>query len=154
MMAALDFAGRLRRDGRGTSTVEFALLTPALLFRFLAMLDIGMAAGEQMAMDRALKVASHAAMSDPGESRVMDVLRKSAAKPGAAPDEIPPMSVAVSRYCGCPIPDGDLERTSCDVMCNETTPATALYEIRASKRFDGVLIPAVPLRSTTTVHVR
>lgn len=158
----------LRRDEGGASATEFALLAPILVFSFLAMVDIGRAVFEKIAIDQSLRAGFEAAMSDPGEATVNDIVADAAGEmfkvkssrgtggqgenSGYQSGSTDTLSISVRRYCACP---KDLETSiSCSTRCTATTFPYAFYAMDAWKHFDGVLLPRFGLSGEIKVQVR
>ena len=160
-MSLSRFLGFPRHDG-GNAAIEFALLAPLLVFACLAVVDLGFAINQRMAADHVLRVGAEAAMSDPGEATVQQVLQQTAGAnfPTVSADPMP-TSISTSsdtlylrarRFCSCP------ESRSTEVACTATCAAgktpLAFYRLTAAKRYSGMLLPSTQINSALQVEAR
>ncbi len=154
--------GRITAFGRaqgGVAAVEFALFAPMLVFALLMMFDIGMAAQERMAIGQALRAGAQAAMFDPGEEDVENVIKYTAATSFALTQGEanstgrPLLTPSVTRYCGCP--DATETPVDCSLPCAATsTLPYAYYRLSASMTHAGLFLPAFVLDPAMQVQVR
>ena len=157
----------LRRNEDGASATEFALLAPLLVFSFLAMVDVGRAVFEKIAIDQSLRAGFEAAMIDPGEAQVASIIADAAgemfkvtfpadtqtdADNGYETGTSNTLKVSVDRYCACPT--AVETALSCTTRCTATTFPYAFYAMDAEKHFEGVLLPRFDLSSELEVQVR
>ncbi len=139
----LNWSERLLRDCRGVSAVEFALLAPVLVGSLIAMVDIGLALGERMAMDRGIRAGASAAMAEITDTAVIRGVVEEAAR-GA--DTV---TVTVGEQCECAGSD-----TLCTNLCTGGAAPDLFIEISASKVYDGLLLDGYDLSSSTRVQMR
>ena len=147
---ALAVAGRvgaLVRGNDGVSAIEFALLAPVLIFAAAATLDLGLAAYERMTMDRLLRGGAQAAMADPGEAQVQDVIEASAEDDFAPGQEF---TLMVDRYCVCP----DDTLIVCTSTCSDGSAPDAFYRLEAVRTYEGLVLPAFELEAQAKVQIR
>lgn len=141
-------AARFRGDARGVSAVEFALFAPFLFVAGVAMLDVGAAVNDRMAMDRLLSAGAAAAMADPGADEVRNVIEASAPS-GFAPGA--EFTLAVDRFCACAAaPDTPV---GCGSTCSGDPPAV-YYEMAAERTYPAMMLPDIPLSTAAEVRVR
>ena len=134
---------RLRRDCRGVSAVEFALLAPVLVGSLIAMVDLGLATGERMAIDRGIRAGASAAMAEITDTAVIRGVVEEAAS-GA--DTV---TVTVAEQCECAGIG-----TLCSNVCTGGAAPDLFIEISASKVYDGLLLDGYDLSSSTRVQMR
>ena len=158
--ALRSFFGRGAGEG-GADATEFALFAPVICYALLATVDIGMALHERMAMQHVLRQGAQAAMVDPGEDPVRDVLDETADKNFVLASEgegdtyssgAAPISVAVDRFCACPA--ATRTEVDCSTSCAGTVPTFIYYAISASKDYDGIFLPRIDLGASLHVQVR
>lgn len=150
-------AKALATNEEGASAVEFALFAPVLAFALVAMADVGLALNERASMDHILRAGSQAAMADPGEVKVREVIETTLAEAGAPTG----LSVdLVKRYCACP-EDADvapLSAPDCSTLCTDSAPPFVFYQMDASKTYDAMSVPDIlpdfRLGSSAKVQVR
>ncbi|RWB51821.1 AAA family ATPase [Mesorhizobium sp.] len=156
-----DLLGRKTRElvasEAGVSAVEFALIAPVLVFALVAMADVGLALYERMTIDHVLRAGAQAAMSDPGEAKVLNVLQstlsQSATPSGVAFD-------MVKRYCACPEKADVSPDTAppCSTTCAASAPPYTFYRMAASKTYNAMslpdVLPSFRLSSSIQVQIR
>jgi Flp pilus assembly pilin Flp len=142
-MHAFRFLRRLTRDERGVSAVEFAIIGPVLIFGMLAMVDIGLALGERMDMDRSVRAGAQAAMSlNNLEEGIETIVLASAGSPEG-------LSVDVTTTCECVG-----VAVSCGLPCTSGDAPSVFIGISASKTQPALLLPDMALRANTRVQIR
>jgi pilus assembly protein CpaE len=152
---------RAARDERGNAAVEFAFVAPVLAFCCIAVVDLGFALNQRMAADHVLRIGADAAMSDPGQTTVQNVLEQTAAANFSKvagqrmPTDITSSSdtlyIQAERFCSCP--ESKLTKIDCSQTCGGKPPL-AFYQMSAAKQYSGILLPANVFRSTLQVEVR
>jgi pilus assembly protein CpaE len=148
----------LGNSNAGVSAVEFALVAPVLALALVAMADVGLALYERMTIDHVLRAGAQAAMSDPGEKPVLNVLQSTLSQ-SPTPSNL--TFDMVKRYCACP-EDADVEPASAPacgtVTCANSAPQYVYYRMAASKTYEAMSLPEVlpdfQLSSSVQVQVR
>lgn len=131
---------------KGTSAVEFALMSPVLVIGTFATVDAGMAVYEKMMVTQILRAGAQTAIAGKSEATVLSVLKDTAAAnftvAGAtpAPGEL---VLSVGSYCSCPGLLGT--PVSCSTLCASTTPPNEFYDLSATIQFTGVILPSFTL---------
>ncbi len=157
---------RLKHATSGAAAVEFALFAPALILGVLVAVDLGLAVHERMTIDHVLRSGAQAAMVDPGEEDVRDILQSTASKnfsnvadgggSGTSGTTISTgsdaLTLTVGRYCTCPESIGT--EVTCSTTCEGTVPTYIYYKLEAAKQFDGMIIPTIPIDTDIEVQVR
>ena len=146
-----------RRNQDGTSAVEFALIAPMLIFGLLSMVDLGLAVNERMTIGHILRAAAQTAMTDPGESTVLDFLNTTAETHFTlASNNFPPVSdpltVSVTRFCACP--ESPAAAVTCTTTCDADEPTYVFYRLSAEKTYDGIFMPQIDAEPSIQVQVR
>ena len=149
----------LRRDA-GTSAVEFSLFAPAIIFGVVTMGDVGLALHQRLSLDHVVRAGAHAAMADPGEDQVMNVLRATASEDftvdsgqeGDLSVVSDPVTLSVSRYCACP--DNRSVAVVCSDICSDTVPPFVFYHMSAAKAYNGLFMPSFALAREIDVQIR
>lgn len=134
---------RLRRDCQGVSAVEFALFAPILVGSFIAMVDLGLATGERMAIDRGIRAGASAAMAEITDTAVIRGVVEEAAS------GVDTVNVIVAEQCEC----GGID-TLCSNVCTGGAVPDLFIEISASKVYEGLLLDGYDLSSATRVQMR
>ena len=140
---------RLVGDQRGASAVEFALFAPFLFFAGVGMIDVGLAIGERMALDRMLRGGAQSAMNDPGADTVRAVIEAS------APEDLTPgtdFTLSVQRVCACPGASDVI--IACTTVCGGSIAPAAYYQMAAERTYPGILLPDIGLTTSSEVQVR
>lgn len=148
----------LRTSEDGVTAVEFAFVAPVLALALVAMADLGFALFERMTIDHVLRAGAQAAMSDPGEERVLQVLQSTLSQ-SATPSHL--SFNTVKRYCACP-EDADVDPAiapDCTtVTCANSAPSYVYYRMEASKPYQAMSLPEIlpdfQLSSSVQVQVR
>jgi pilus assembly protein CpaE len=153
--AALRKLHALARCEDGVSAVEFALIAPVFAAALVAMVDVGLALYERMSMDHILRSGGQAAMSDPGPSQVLKVMQSAIASGFVEGPETIKLDLP-KRFCACPdnTEVDPAQAPACSDPCPDSTVPYVYYRIRASKTYDGVFVPPIPLDSSLQVQVR
>ncbi|WMT92870.1 pilus assembly protein [Pelagibacterium sp. H642] len=121
----------LARGEGGASAVEFALVSPILVLCVLSMVDLGLALGEQMAMDQLLRSAAMTAMEGGSQTAIEATL--TALSEGQ--DFVPTVAPACSAPCS-------------------GSGASNGFLLSAEKKFDGFLIDIPELKSSLLVQIQ
>ncbi len=144
------------RCDRGVAAVEFALLAPILAFMLLAGVDMGLAVSERMALDHALRAGAQEAMNDPGEPRVLELMRKTAESnftldDGSSADSTP-LALSVTRFCACP--DNVGFAVACSTICPGSKPTFIYYRMSGEKSYSGWIMPVFGFAPAVQVQIR
>lgn len=148
---------RILRDNAGTAAVEFALGAPVVIFSFVMMSDIGFAINQKMVLDQALRAGASYAMQGESDPAVLKklVISSATGQYSATPtaDALAARpNVDVTKKCECP--DGSTPAT-CSTLClPEELPPSIYFVFAASKTYNAMMLPDIPLNSTITVQVR
>lgn len=144
------------RCDRGVAAVEFALLAPILAFMLLAGVDLGLAVSERMAVDHALRAGAQEAMNDPGEPRVLELMRKAAESNFALDDgsgtQSTPLALSVTRFCACP--DNVGFAVTCSTICPGSKPTFIYYRMAGEKSYRGWIMPVFGFAPSVQVQIR
>lgn len=141
--------GGILRSEAGVSAVEFALFAPLLFFAAVAMVDIGLAVRDRMAMDRLVRGGAQSAMQDPGADRVRTVIEASAEarfEPGTD------FTLSVERNCTCSASGSG--PAPCDSTCDDANADAVHYRIVASRSYPALILPDIGLEARAEVQVR
>lgn len=142
-MQRFRFLRRLAVDERGVSAVEFAIIGPVLIFGMIGMVDIGLALGERMGMDRSVRAGAQAAMSlNNHEDGIRNIVLASAGSQAG-------LAVTVATTCECAG-----AAAACGVPCGSGDAPSVFIGISASKTQPAMLLPDMSLRSNTRVQIR
>lgn len=145
------------RDEKGVSAVEFALLGPMLIFSLLAMVDLGMALTERLAIGHVLRAGAQGATEDAGIAKVDAVLRATAAANmtvatvGAVGDDTT-LELDVRRICSCATQPS--LAVACSTTCTGETPTQIFYVLSANKTYSGLFLPRLSQAKVVQVQVR
>lgn len=145
------------KDASGVSAVEFALFAPMLVFSLLAMVDLGFAISERMAIGHILRAGAQEATEHGGPADIDRVLRATAtgvmplATPGATGDATS-LALQVRLLCTCATAP-ELE-VVCTTTCPADQPTQIFYALSASKTYSGLLLPRIAQSRSLQVQVR
>jgi Flp pilus assembly protein TadG len=129
----------------GVAAVEMGLVAPFLLVGLLFMLDVGVAVGARMDLDRNVRAGVQAVMAhinDP--DAVKDVVL-------ASLNGAQGVSVTVTKTCKC-----GSTGTACTSWCSlqDQEPPSVFVNIFAVKPYSGLMLPAFDLKSEIHVQLR
>ena len=149
--------GRLRRDRRGSSAVEFAVGAPVLLIGLIIVTDVGLAVSDRMNLDQSVRAGAEFAMNNVEDEDTLEEMVKSAATGayGTARGDVDSTripTVDVTRSCECP--DAPGTAVTCTVLCAGDVPPSIYYDFLASKAYQGIFIPDFTMETAMTVQVR
>jgi pilus assembly protein CpaE len=161
MLDALRWFRRCARNEAGNAAIEFAFVAPVLAFACIAVVDLGLAINQRMAADHVLRIGADAAMADPGELVVQNLLEQTARANFSNVSALPlPTEITASsdalhlrakRFCSCP------ESRQTEILCTTTCagrPPLAFYRMTAAKRYSGILLPQREFKSALQVQAR
>lgn len=145
------------RCRQGVAASEFALIAPVLGFTLLASIDLGLAISERMAIDHVLRAGAQAAIADPGEGGVLEVMRSTAQTNFALADESSQdgelsLALSVSRYGAC-AEDVDFA-VEPSTICAGSNPTFIYYRLTAKKSYTGWLAPDIEFERAAHVQIR
>jgi len=127
----------------GNAAIEFGLAAPMFIVSLVLMLDVGLAVGDRMELDRNLRAGVQATMANMNDlDAVRDVILAAASEPDA-------LTVAVERTCTC----GGVA-VSCVSWCTADEPPSVFVNMSAMQDFAGVMLPAMTLEAETHVQLR
>lgn len=137
------FLRRMCRDQGGVSAVEFALVAPLLVFGLLAMVDVGMAIGERMELERNVRAGAQAAMSlNNNADAIRTIVLASASEPEG-------MTAAAAQRCLCL---GIIH--SCTTVCPDGLAPSVFFEISAARPVSGPIFGERDVVAATRVQIR
>lgn len=134
---------RFRRNDRGVSAVEFALVSPVFMFALLGVVDVGYLSYQRGDMESALRSGIQYFMNG-GEDLALakSVVESSwTTKPATT-------TIVAERYCMC-----GTQAHACSTLCEDATYPDAYNRITASALFEGILTDDTHAASQT-VRVR
>ncbi len=148
---------RLTRDQDGVSAIEFALLTPFLIFATMATADLGLALSERMTIGHILRAGAQTATSYSSIATVDRVLRTTASKnmqvaTGVSPGDDTQLSVKVDIRCTCATQPS--VSVVCSTTCAGSNPTQVFYVMSASKTYSGLILPQFSQSKTIQVQLR
>lgn len=154
-MSKLNFIKALlqfRKDNRGTSATEFAIMAPIFVVSMLAMVDFGMAFGTQMKLDQAVRTGAEFAIGGVNDKDTLKELVASAAS-GYGEQQATDVGktrpvVAVDSVCRCP---GSATVISCSATCSGLQPSR-FFTISAAETHYPIFIPAIHLNAELQVQ--
>jgi Flp pilus assembly protein TadG len=133
----------LCRDSSGVSAVEFALVAPMPVLGLLGRVDVGIATGARMELDRNVRAGAQAAMSlNNNAGAIESIVFASAA-------DAQGMQATVNQTCLCV----DLA-ASCTSVCPDGTAPSVFFEIAAARPVSGPLFGQRDVVAATRVQIR
>ena len=151
------------RDRGGAAVVEFAVYGPILIFGCMAMVDLGRATYEKMALAEVVRVGASSAMANAEPAAIEQHMKATAegefviAGDGSSDDTIntstAPLKLTARRYCACP-ESPTVELDECTSMCANSAPPSIFVRLDAAKPFNGLILPSFSLTSRNDVQVR
>lgn len=133
---------------RASSTVEFALIAPLLVFGVLSTADIGFEVSDRMTIDQALRNGAEAALKDPGATVLEGVLDASqSVTTGEGTIEWD-----VQRTCVCP--EAETVSVDCFTTCVADQPTAIYYHIEGSRDAVRIFLPNQLVSRSLSVQVR
>ena len=146
-------------DRSGTAGIEFAIMSPVLMFGFVIAADIGLAIHDRMNVEQALRAGAEFAMASVEDPETLEDMVLAAAngslgnQPGDVVSGQNELNVNVApRTCACP--DAPQTAVSCTTLCTDNIPPSIYYRFDAEKDYAGIFIKNVTLRSSISVQVR
>ena len=127
---------------KGNAAVEFGTCTPFLLVALVMMVDVGLALGARMEMDRNVRAGVQAAMSNITD---VDAIR-GIIETTKGLDEV---SVTVNQTCSC-----GGAAAACTSWCSADEPPSVFINISAVQPYSGLMLPSFTLNSETHVQLR
>lgn len=149
--------GRLAKDCRGTSAVEFALCTPFFIFGGIAVYDTAHALADKMSIGTLLRAGAQTAMTDAGPTAVEQAMRASTPANFQFPDKPrdgahDELTLAADRFCACP--DTPDTPAICTATCAGNAVPSVRYRLDASMTYTGIILPTFSLSDRLSVTVR
>lgn len=147
------------RARAGTAGTEFAIAAPVVLLAIIAMTDIGLAIGRQIALDQSVRAGAEFAMGGVDDtSRVEDIVFAAATGYGkdTVQDDGPDAgekgpTVDVTEVCRCP---GSAVEVSCSAKTCSGDDPSRFFSISASQAYDPLFIHKLNLSSSVQVQVQ
>lgn len=150
------------RDRGGVAAVEFAIGAPMMILGMVVMTDLGLAIHQRMNLDQAVRAGAEFAMRDISNEDQLEKLMKGAATGYYSDNDadwdaqnITPPTVSAEKWCECP--DNPGVAIACDdPICTNNTgfPPSVYYQLTASKTYEGIILPNIPLGTEIRVQVR
>jgi pilus assembly protein CpaE len=127
----------------GVSAIELAMIMPILAMGLLVMVDLGMAAGVRMQMDRHVRAGAQAAMSlNNSTSSIAEIVTVSSA-------EAADLGVSVNLVCSCAGTPAD-----CSAPCGSGDAPSVFVDLVATRDYSGVVLSNLQLRAENRVQIR
>ena len=134
---------RLMRCEAGVAASEFAIFAPMVIIGMLMMVDVGLAVGARMEMDRNVRAGAQAAMSLNND---LDSIRGIILASTEQPDNL---TVDVDMQCAC-----SETSAACTAQCPSGEAPAVFVEISATQPYGGIIMPDRTLASQTRVQIR
>jgi hypothetical protein len=131
------------RKADGAAALELALTSPFLILGLVGMMDLGLALGARMELDRNVRAGVQAVVSQIVDPIVVKSYVLSARSNG---DDI---DVTVGKRCTC-----GSATASCTGWCTGGAAPSVFIDIKAKKAHHGILLPDFNLDSETHVQIR
>jgi Flp pilus assembly protein TadG len=132
----------LRRDRRGVTAVEFAIIAPVMIGMCISVVDFGLGLYTQVQVADAAQAGAAYAMQKGYNSTAMATVAKASTK-------LTGLTVATSQFCGCPSATG-VTTTSCTASCGDGLTAGTFAQISVAKAYSTLLsYPGLP----TTINM-
>jgi Flp pilus assembly protein TadG len=135
---------RAKRDAKGTSAIEFAIVAPMLVAAVIGLADISMAAYGASNMQTAVRAGIHYAMAGGSDEVVAQQVADAAwtRKPDGG-------VVTSAKACKCATLDWD-----CQTFCADVTRPEMYITVTATATFTGNFYSIGEKTTTETVRVR
>lgn len=133
----------LWRCDAGVSAIELAIIAPMLIAGLLTMIDLGLAAGMRMEMDRNVRAGAQAAMSlNNSLASIADIVTASA-------EEAAGLGVSVNLVCSCAGVDA-----GCTTPCATGEAPSIFVDLTATRDYAGIVISHMQLEARNRVQIR
>jgi Flp pilus assembly protein TadG len=127
----------LRRDQRGVTAIEFAVIAPVMIGMFVSISDFGLGLYTQVQLANAAQSGAAYAMQKGYNSDTMKTVAQASTR-------LTGVTVATSQFCGCPSATG-VTVTSCTASCGDGLTAGTFAQVIASKTYSTLLsYPGIP----------
>lgn len=134
--------GGLRRDRRGVTAVEFAIIAPIMVGMFVSVVDLGLGLYTQVQVANAAQAGAAYAMQKGYNSDAMTTVAQSSTR-------LTGLTVATTQFCGCPSATG-VTTTACTASCSDGLTAGTFAQVNVSKVYSTLLAyPGLP----TTINI-
>ena len=132
------FRGRsIRRDERGVTAIEFAIIGPILIGMFISIVDLGLGLYNQIQLANAAQAGADYAMQKGYDATAMTTVAQAATR-------LTGLTVTTSQFCGCPSSTG-VTVTSCSSNCSDGLTAGTFAQITTTKDYSTLLsYPGLP----------
>jgi Flp pilus assembly protein TadG len=128
---------KFRRDRRGVTAVEFAIIAPILIGMFVSVIDLGLGLYTQVQLANAAQAGAAYAMQKGYNASAMATVAQSSTR-------LTNLTVATSQFCGCPSATG-VTTTSCTASCGDGLTAGTFAQVTATKDYSTLLsYPGLP----------
>lgn len=133
---------RLKDCEAGVSAIEFAFLAPVLIGGMLLMVDVGIAVGTRMEMDRNVRAGAQAAMSLNNSTASIEAIMLASAEEAAE------LGASVALACTCAGAAAD-----CTTSCGSGEAPSVFIDVTATRDFSGLVLSR-QLASHSRVQIR
>ena len=134
---------RLRGCDAGLSAIEFAFLAPVLIGGLLLMVDVGIAVGTRMEMDRNVRAGAQAAMSLNNSTSSIEAIML------ASTEEAAELGVTAALACICAGTAAD-----CTTSCGSGEAPSVFIDVTATRDYSGLVLSGLQLASHSRVQIR
>jgi Flp pilus assembly protein TadG len=134
---------RLLSDTHGASALEFAIGGPVLILALLAMVDVGVAIGTRMELDRVVRSGAQAAMSLNNDATAIRAIAL------ASTADAEGLEVDVTQQCRCTAVDN-----ACTALCADGSAPSVFFVIAAEREQPGIILGSRDIVSQTRVQLR
>ena len=127
----------LRRDRRGVTAVEFAIIVPVMIGMCISIVDFGLGLYTQVQVADAAQSGAAYAMQKGYNAAGMTYAAQTSTR-------LTGLTVATSTFCGCPS-DSGVTTTSCTASCGDGLTAGTFAQVSVSKAYSTLLsYPGIP----------
>ncbi|HEX5325160.1 MAG TPA: TadE/TadG family type IV pilus assembly protein [Acetobacteraceae bacterium] len=128
---------RIRRDERGVTAIEFAIIGPILIGMFISIVDLGLGLYSQVQLANAAQAGASYAMQKGYDASAMTTVAQAATR-------LTGIAVTTSQFCGCPSSTG-VTVIACTSNCSDGLAAGTFAQVNATKDYSTLLsYPGLP----------
>jgi Flp pilus assembly protein TadG len=128
---------KIRRDERGVTAIEFAIIGPILIGMFISIVDLGLGLYNQVQLANAAQAGASYAMQKGYNASAMTTVAQAATR-------LTGVTVTTSQFCGCPSSSG-VTVTACTNNCSDGLAAGTFAQVNATKDYSTLLsYPGLP----------
>jgi Flp pilus assembly protein TadG len=133
------------RDRSGVTAVEFAIITPVMVFIFICIADLGIGMYTDMQVNNAAQYGTeYALIKGYNSSAISSAVQSSTSLSNA--------SVSPTQFCGCPSANG-IVSSSCNSSCSDGTKAGTFVKVAVSDSYATILrYPGLPSKFNLTAQ--